>query len=336
MNSFRALRIHDEQGNVRAGIEHLRLDDLSAGDVVIQAAYSSVNYKDALAATGRGKIVRRFPLVGGIDVSGVVFSSSREQFQPGDPVLVTGCGLGEVYDGGYAEYVRVPAECVIPLPPGLSLFDAMAMGTPAFTAALALHRMEENGQRPELGPILVTGASGGVGNFAIDMFAAQGYELVVVTGKTDANDYLKALGASEIIARQSLQLDGRPLEKSLWGGAVDTVGGKMLGWLTRTVRAWGNIASIGLAGGSELHTTVMPFILRGVSLLGISSANCPASLRRQIWTRLAGDLRPRHLDLITQKTLRLDELMEEFDRMLAGNSRGRVVVQIASTTKLKP
>jgi len=326
MKTFRAFRIHQKNG---AAIEQLSLDELSAGDVVIRAAYSGVNYKDALAATGRGRILRRFPLVGGIDVAGTVCHSDTRKFRAGDDVLVTGCGLSESLDGGYAEYVRVPARCVVPLPAGLSLYETMAMGTPAFTAALALQRMETNGQRPEQGPILVTGASGGVASFVIDLFSARGYEVIAMTGKTDISAYLQALGAREVRHRQDLDMDRRPLGKARWGGAVDTVGGELLAWLTRTVHEWGNIASIGLAGGSELHTTVMPFILRGVSLLGISSANCPDDLRRTLWQRLGSDLHPSHLALITQETIPLEELMPSFEAMLAGRSRGRTVVKIS-------
>ncbi len=326
--NFRAFRIHDDHGKHRAGVEELTLDDLSAGEVVIEAAYSGVNYKDALAGTGKGKILRRYPLVGGIDVSGVVVHSDNEQFRAGDEVLVTGCGLSEIYDGGYAEYVRAPADCVVALPPGITLYEAMAMGTPAFTAALALHRMEEMGQRPERGPIVVTGATGGVGNLAIDIFSARGYAVTAITGKAQFNDSLKALGAKEVIDRYTLQMGTRPLEAAQWGGAVDTVGGETLSWLTRTVGEWGNIASIGLAGSHELHTTVMPFILRGASILGISSANCPCPLRRHIWQRLGTDLRPHHLDLIAHRTITLEQLMPTFEEMLAGNAYGRTVVDI--------
>ncbi|KFI22277.1 oxidoreductase [Nitrosococcus oceani] len=328
MESFRGLRIDREKEGIQARLETLHLEDLSPGSVVIRAYYSSVNYKDALAATGKGNILRRFPLVGGIDVSGVVESSADPRFRPGEKVLVTGYGLGSDHDGGYADYVRVPADWVVPLSEGLSLYGAMALGTAGFTAALAIQRMEDNGQRPDRGPVLVTGATGGVGNLAIDMLAGLGYPVVALTGKREAVENLKTLGASQILFRQELEMGQRPLEKGQWGGAVDTAGGDTLGWLTRTVLPWGNIASIGLAGGSELHTTVMPFILRGVSLLGISSADCPMPLRQRIWQRLATDLRPRHLNQIVTGRVSLEELLPIFEGMLAGAHRGRTVVKI--------
>jgi acrylyl-CoA reductase (NADPH) len=325
---FRAYRIRERNGVLQAGFERLTLDDLTPGEVVIQAQYSSVNYKDALAATGRGRVLRRFPLVGGIDVAGVVESSMDARFAAGDAVLVTGCGLGEDHDGGYAGRVRVPADWVVPLPDGLTQFEAMAIGTAGFTAALALDRMEQNGQRPGNGPLLVTGATGGVGSLAIDLFSAQGYEVVALTGKPDAEDYLLGLGATALLDRRQLEMGTRPLEKAQWGGAVDNAGGDTLAWLTRSVRPWGSIASIGLAGGSELHATVMPFILRGVSILGITSANCPMQRRRHVWQRLATDLRPRHLDVIVEATIDFDELPAAFERILSGMHCGRTVVKV--------
>lgn len=328
MKSFRALRIHQEQGVSRASLETLRLEDLSSGNVLIRGRYSSVNYKDALAVTGKGKILRRFPLVGGIDVAGTVEASDDSRFHIGDQVLVTGYGLSQDHDGGYAEYVRVPADWVVPVPESLSLFDVMALGTAGFTAALAIQRMEDNGQRPDQGPIVVTGATGGVGNFAIDLLAGRGYEAVAVTGKREAVKDLEELGARQVLFREELSMGRQPLEKMQWGGAIDNVGGDLLAWLTRTISLWGNIASIGLAGGSELHTTVMPFILRGVSLLGISSANCPMPLRRRIWQRLATDLRPRHLTRIVTATVPLDAVSAVSQQMLAGTHRGRTVVKI--------
>ncbi len=328
MQNFRAFRIHDQDGATRAGIETLSLNDLSPGEVVIEAHYSSINYKDALAGTGKGKILRRSPMVGGIDVSGVISSSDDGRFKRGDMVVVTGCGLSEVHDGGYAEYVRVPADWVIPLPEGLDAFQAMAIGTAGFTAALAIKRLEENHQSPEHGPILITGATGGVGSFAIDMLSGLGYEVVALSGKSDAGRYLKSLGASRVVDRYDLEMGTQPLEKTLWGGAVDNVGGDVLGWLTRTVKPWGNIVSIGLAGGAKLSTTVMPFILRGVGLLGVTSSNCPLTWRHSLWQRLSSDLRPRHLDAIVSETVTLNQLPEVFERMLAGKTRGRVVVSI--------
>lgn len=328
MHNFQAFRIHDEGGKTRAGIETINLSELSSGDVVIEAHYSSVNYKDALAGTSRGKILRRSPLIGGIDVSGVVASSEDKRFKAGDAVLVTGCGLSEVHDGGYAEYVRVPADWVIPLPQALDPFRAMAIGTAGFTAALAIKRLQENHQSPELGPILVTGATGGVGSFAIDMLSTLGFEVVALSGKSEAVPYLTSLEASRIVNRHNLEMGTQPLEKTQWGGAIDNVGGDILAWLTRTVSPWGNIVSIGLAGGVKLETTVMPFILRGVGLLGVSSSNCPLPWREPLWQRLGSDLKPRHLNKIVSETVTLQQLPDVFERMLAGQTRGRVVVSL--------
>jgi acrylyl-CoA reductase (NADPH) len=328
MAQFRACVVHDRGGSVTAAIEDIGLDDLAQGDVVIEVHYSSVNYKDALAATGRGRIMKRFPLVAGVDAAGVVSASSNPRFRAGDPVLVTGCGLGEQHDGGFAEFVRVPAEWVVPLPAGVSLFDAMALGTAGFTAALAIDRMEQNGQHPGLGPILVSGATGGVGSVAIDLLSGRGYSVTALTGKPDAAAYLEGLGASRVLERQSLVASDRPLLSAEWGGAVDNVGGGVLAWLLQTVGPWGSIASIGMAGGSELHTTVMPMILRGVSMLGITSANCPMEWRVRLWDRLATDLRPRHLDEIVTEIIRLEDLPRSFETLLAGSHRGRFVVAL--------
>ena len=330
MQRFNAFRIHlGEDDSTRAGIEPVTLDELSAGDVLIRVAYSAVNYKDALAGTGRGRILRRSPLIGGIDAVGEVVSSETDAFAAGQSVVVAGCGLSETRDGAYAGYLRVPADCVVPLPPGLSAFEAAVIGTAGFTAALAVQRLEENHQSPELGPILVSGASGGVGSMAVDMLAARGYEVHALTGKPDAcEEWLRKLGAHAVVDRRSVQFGTRPLEKAVWGGAIDNVGGEVLAWMTRTVRPGGNIAAIGLAGGVELHTTVMPFILRGVSLLGINSVDCAPALRRAVWSRLGGDLRPRHLQDIAGETVGLAELPRVFAQLMDGSVRGRVVVRV--------
>ncbi|MEZ5542562.1 MAG: YhdH/YhfP family quinone oxidoreductase [Pseudomonadota bacterium] len=326
MTQVRAFRIHDQHGDAR--LEILQQEALSPGSVVIRAQYSSVNYKDALAATGRGRILRRFPLVGGIDVAGVVVQSEDARCAVGAPVLVTGCGLGESHDGGFAELVRVPADWVVPLPDGLSLREAMVLGTAGFTAALAIDRMEQNGQTPAHGPVLVTGATGGVGSVAIDLLAGAGYEVIALSRKPDHDGYLAQLGASRVLDPAATVHGDAPLERALWGGAIDNVGGDTLAWLTRTVKPWGNIAGVGLAGGTGLHTTVMPFILRGVSLLGITSANCPPDRRRRIWRRLVTDLRPRHLDRMVAGEVTLDKLPGVFERVLSGSHRGRYLVAI--------
>ena len=328
MNRFRAFRIHSEEGKIAARFEEIGLDDLAPGEVVIRVTHSGINYKDALAATGAGKILRRYPLVGGIDLAGTVESSSDARFGPGAAVLVTGCGLSETHDGGYAQLARVPGDWVIPLPRGLDAFTAMALGTAGFTAALAIHRMEQNGQEPGGGPIAVTGASGGVGSIAIDMLSARGYRVVALSGKAAAVPYLKELGASEVLLRAGLELGSRPLENVRFGGAIDNLGGETLGWLTRTVDFWGNIASIGLASGAELSTTVMPFILRGVALLGINSSATRREMRLAVWQRIAGDLRPRHLERIVTRTIAFDELPTAFPDYIAGRVTGRTVVRI--------
>jgi len=330
MESFRAFRIHEENKKIVARVEQVKLDDLSPGEVVVRVTHSGINYKDALAATGAGKILRRYPLVGGIDFAGVVESSADPRYAPGNAVLVTGCGLSETHDGGYAEYARVRGDWVIPMPQGLDAAAAMALGTAGFTAAYAIHRMEQNGQTPERGPVVVTGASGGVGSIAIDMLSGRGYEVVAVSGKASSADYLKTLGAATIMLRQEIDFGSRPLEAARFAGAIDNVGGEMLTWLTRTVDFWGNIASIGLAGSAELKTTVMPFILRGVSLLGINSSATLRPARLEVWKRIATDLRPRHLDRIVTRTIAFDELPGAFAVHLDGSVTGRTVVKIAT------
>jgi len=324
--TFKAFRISEQDGKSRGSVVQASLDELSPGSVVIRAAYSGVNYKDALAGTGTGKVVRKFPLIGGIDVSGTVESSDDARFKPGDTVLVTGFDLGVSHDGGYAQYARVPADWLVKVPDGLSLLDAMAIGTAGFTAALSLDDMERNGLTPEGGPVIVTGATGGVGSVAIQLLAKRGYQVTAFTGK-DEGDYLRQLGATDVLPRSSVTFGTKPLEKAMWAGAVDAVGGDTLAWLTRTMMVGGTIASSGLAGGFELHTTVMPFILRGVKLLGIDSVACPSDRRAQIWRRLATDLRPPHLPTMI-KEIGLDGLHDAFSILLKGQARGRFVVKL--------
>ena len=328
-STFKAMRVHEEQGETECRVDRLTLSDLSEGDLVVEVKYSGINYKDALAGSGAGKIMRRLPMVGGIDFAGTVQSSEDPRYRPGQSVAVTGCGLSETHDGGFAEIARVPGDWVVPLPAGLDARAAMILGTAGFTAALAVVRMEDNGQSPHHGPILVTGATGGVGSLAISMLAGLDYEVVALTGKPSEAAYLKALGAAEVLDRNTLELGTRPLEKGLWGGAVDNLGGEVLAWLTRTVKPWGNIASIGLAASHKLETTVMPFILRAVCLLGINSVDTPRSLRLATWSRIAGDLKPRHLDRIGSTTIEFDQLPDYFQRYLDGSVVGRVVVHIA-------
>ena len=330
MEDFRAYRIDQQDGKIIAGFTTLTTDDLSEGEVLIKVSHSTINYKDALAATGAGKILRKFPLVGGIDLAGSVVKSEDGRFAAGDAVLVNGCGLSETRDGGYAEYARVSADSIVPVPDGLDAAQTMQLGTAGYTAALAIHRMEQNGQSPEGGPVVVTGATGGVGSVAVDMLDRRGYEAVAVTGKSEQVDYLKRIGASEILIRDDIDLGKRPLEKARWAGAIDNLGGDYLTWLTRTVDYGGNIASIGLAASHELKTTVIPFILRAVCLLGINSVDTPRDLRLQVWDRIGKDLKPRHLDVIGSRTIGFDELPGAFQAYIDGTVTGRTVVEICS------
>lgn len=323
---FKAFRIHADGGH-RAGIESIALDDLSPGEVVVKAAFSSVNYKDALAGTGSGRILRKPSLVGGIDVAGHVVASTDRRFREGDAVLCTGSGLSETRDGGYSEFVRLQAEWTLALPSGLSLRESMVLGTAGFTAGLALLRMERNGQAPDQGPVVVTGATGGVGTLAIDILTRAGYEAHAISGKAAHADFLRSLGAREVFPRDTLDAATRPLENARWAGAIDNVGDPVLAALTRVIQPYGNIASCGLAGGAGLATTVMPFIIRGVSLLGIASAGTARGQREQVWERLGGLWKPAHLDRIATRETALDGLLAVFPSMLAGESFGRTVVR---------
>ncbi len=328
MSSFKAFRINQVEKEIIAGFEQISVDDLTDGEVVINVKWSGINFKDVLAATGTGKILRQYPLNGGIDLSGVVMSSSDSRYKEGDEVLVAGCGLSETADGGYSEVARIKGDCIVPLPSGMSLKEAMALGTAGFTAAMAVARMETNGQTPEDGPIVVTGATGGVGSIAIDILASNGYQVTAFTGKAEQHDYLRQLGASEFIDRHTMEMGTRPLETAIWGGAVDNAGGETLAWLTRTVKPWGNIASIGLVDDYKLNTTVMPFILRGVALLGINSIEMPNAIRNELWGRLGSDLKPKNLDKITTNEVSFDNLPNTFDSFLKGSNWGRTLVKI--------
>jgi putative YhdH/YhfP family quinone oxidoreductase len=326
--TFKAFRIHNDAEGYRSGIEYISIDDLSEGDVVIRGEWSGINFKDALAATGKGKILKSYPMVGGIDVAGEVISSECERFAPGDKVLVTGCDLSEKRDGGYSQYLRLDSNNVIPLPAGLTTREAMGIGTAGFTAAISLYRMEALGQTPEAGPIVITGASGGVGSYAIDILTSAGYEAHAITGKVDQFDYLEELGARQCISRHDLHWGQQPLESVRWAGCIDNVGGDMLAGISRVIDLWGNIAVCGMAGGIGLHTTNLPMILRGVSLIGISSSNTPYKLREILWERLANQWRPRHLDTIISNEVSLDNLGRAFDLLMKGNALGRTVVNL--------
>ena len=330
MNKFKAYRIHEIEKKTVARFEEIGIDELDQGEVVIRVAYSCVNYKDALATTGAGKVIRRFPCVGGIDLSGTVVESGDGRFTKGDAVSATSYDIGVAHDGGYAEYARIPADWVVPMPRGMTLFEAMALGTAGYTAGLGVIRMEHNGLKPENGPVVVSGATGGVGGIAIDILSGLSYEVTALTGKENESAYLKSLGAREVLLRSSLDLAKiRPLEKTLWAGGVDNLGGEVLAWMASNMRQGGTIASIGLAASMSLNTTVAPFILRGVSLLGIDSGYTPMPLRREVWRRLANDMKPNHLkDLV--HTVPFEEIGGTFDKLIKGQMRGRFVVDMAA------
>ncbi|WP_448097975.1 acrylyl-CoA reductase family protein [Luteibacter yeojuensis] len=330
MTNFRAFRIHQDDAGYRAGIETMDTDALSPGEVLVKAEWSSVNYKDALAGTGKGKILRIFPLNGGIDVAGTVVASTSPAFKEGDKVLATGSGLSETRDGGYGEYVRLPAEWTVALPTSLTTREAMIIGTAGFTAALALLRMTDNRQTPALGPIAITGATGGVGMLGIDIFSRAGYEVHAISGKADRFDFLRMLGASECVDRHRLAFSGKPMDSAKYGGLLDNVGGTTLAGFLPLISPYGNAAICGLAGSPELSTTVMPFIIRGVSVLGVASAGTARDIRDEVWNRLSGEWRPRHLDAICTREVALEDVTGVFGTMLEGGSFGRTVVRVGS------
>jgi len=328
MNSFKIFRIHEREGKTVAGFEQAQLEDLDAGEVVVKVAYSSVNYKDALAGTGAGKVIRRFPCVGGIDLSGTVVESSDARFAQGDAVIATSFDLGVSHDGGYAEYARLPADWLVRAPRGMSLKHAMVIGTAGYTAALGVARMEHNGLAPQNGPVIVNGATGGVGSVAIDILAQRGYRVTALTGKDSESDYLRRIGASEVMLRSSIDVAKiRPLDKALWAGGVDNLGGDTLAWMLSTMQQSATVASIGLAANHAWKASVMPFILRGVSLLGIDSGYTPNPQRQQIWDRLADDLKPAHLDDMV-RVIPFSQLPGVFQDFLDAKVRGRIVVDI--------
>ncbi|MEP6701433.1 MAG: oxidoreductase [Betaproteobacteria bacterium] len=327
MDKFTAYRTFDEEGKIVSRFVEMTQDELDDGDVVIRAEYSSINYKDALSHDGTGRIIRRFPCNAGIDVAGEVIASTSDRVKPGDKAIVTSWDFGVAHDGGYSEYVRVPATWVVPMPEGMTTFEAMVLGTAGFTAGLAVERMEHDGLTPDKGPVVVNGATGGVGSVAIEILARRGYRVVALTGKPEEAAYLRSLGAAEILDRRTLDWGKRPLEKATWAGAVDNVGGDALAWMTRTMKQGGTIASCGLAASIDLKTTVMPFILRGVSLLGIDSGYWPMAPREKLWARLAGEWKPDQVAAaVTVVPLR--ELPHVFGNLLEGTMTGRYVVRI--------
>jgi acrylyl-CoA reductase (NADPH) len=329
MERFKAYKLTETpEKKIRAEFVDMALDDLDPGDVVVRVAYSDVNYKDALAATGKGKILRRPSCVGGIDLSGTVVSSQSPRFAKGDAVMGIGFDLGVSHHGGYAQYARVPAGWLTKLPQGLSLWEAMAYGTAGYTAGIAIVRMEHEGLKPANGPVIVSGATGGVGSIALSALARLGYHVVALTGKESESDWLKKLGAKEVLLRQSLPLEKiKPLDKSTWAGAVDNLGGEVLSWICSTMKDNGVIASIGLAASPSLNTTVMPFILRGARLLGINSGESSNDVRETVWRRLASDLKPPQLKEMA-RTVPFSKLPAAFDDFINSKVTRRVVVDL--------
>jgi acrylyl-CoA reductase (NADPH) len=326
---FRALVADKDGDDVTRGLRELSPGDLPEGDVTVRVEWSSVNYKDALAVSPKGRVAKGYPLVPGIDLAGEVIEGGGD-LGAGSQVLVHGHELGVGHHGGYAEVARVPADWVVPLPDGLSARDAMALGTAGFTAGLSVVRLEEHGLTPDRGPVLVLGATGGVGSTAVSILAGRGYQVHAATGKADEADFLRSLGASEILSREETSAESeRPMEKQRWAGVVDPVGGAATAYALRTTRYGGAVALSGLTGGTDLQTTVFPFILRGVSLVGIDSVETPADVRRTVWERLAGDLRPKGLEDQITREIGLDELDPFLDEVLAGRARGRTVVRVA-------
>jgi acrylyl-CoA reductase (NADPH) len=330
MDKFRAFRLEEVDRKMRAGFVDMTLDDLDPGEVVVRVAYSDVNYKDALAATGKGKILRRAACVGGIDLSGTVVSSQDARYAKGDAVLAAGFDLGVAHHGGYAQYARVPADWLVKLPQGMTLWEAMAFGTAGFTAGIGIVRMEQNGLRPENGPVIVNGATGGVGSIAIASLAKLGYQVVALTGKESESAWLKKLGAKEVKLRGEIDFsETKPLDKATWAGAVDNLGGEVLAWMASTMKVNGVIASIGLAASPGLNTTVLPFILRGASLLGINSTDAPSQdLRREVWRRLGADMKPPLLKEMC-RTIAFAELPKVFDDFIESRVSRRVVVDLS-------
>jgi len=325
--SFLACRVHREEKSIQHQLQMMEENQLSDGDVLIKVEYSGINFKDALGVTGKGKIYKQFPINAGIDCAGTVESSTDPRFNKGDTVLVNGCGLGENQDGGLAQKVRVPASWVIKMPNGLNSRTAMTVGTAGFTAALAIDRMEQNDQIPEQGPVVVTGASGGVGSFAVSMLSRLGYEVIAVSGREEHSGYLKSLGANKVVNLQQLELGSRPLEDARFAGVIDNVGGELLSGLIRHVDLWGNVACIGMAADANYRATVFPLILRGVSLLGVSSANCPMPRRERVWNRIGKELLPENIDSVVSKEVNLTDVSPCFNEILERKHRGRILVK---------
>lgn len=320
--------VDKNEDSFSVNVKEMTLAELPEGNVTIRVAYSSVNYKDGLACSPNGRIVKSYPFVPGIDLSGTVVESKDPRFHEGDEVIVTSYELGVSHYGGFSEFAKVPADWVVKLPQGLTLKEAMAFGTAGFTAALSIQRLEENGLHPDRGPVIVTGATGGVGSTAVSMLSKLGYHVVASTGKAAEHDYLHRLGAKEILSREEVTDTSRPLQKERWAGAVDPVGGKTLAYLLSTTKYGGSVAVSGLTGGAEFAGTVFPFILRGVNLLGIDSVYCPMEVRSKLWDRLASDLKPANLLESIGNEIALEELPSAVSAILKGEVRGRTIVRL--------
>ncbi|WP_374721802.1 NADPH:quinone oxidoreductase family protein [Peribacillus tepidiphilus] len=326
---FKALMVNKTEDDFSVGVKNISFNDLPDADVLIKVEYSSINYKDGLASIPNGKIVRSYPFIPGIDLAGVVVSSQDPRFREGDEVIATSYEIGVSHYGGYSEYARIPGDWIVPLPENLTLKEAMVFGTAGFTAALSIQRLEDNGLTPEKGKVLVTGATGGVGSLAVSMLAKRGYDVVASTGKDSEHDFLHKLGAKEILSREEVYSGTiKALDKQLWAGAVDPVGGEMLASVLSKIQYNGSVAVSGLTGGGNVPTTVFPFILRGVNLLGIDSVYCPMEVRKELWSRMATDLKPSTLLDLIQKEITLEQLPETLPTILKGQARGRIVVKL--------
>ena len=329
LQQFDALVVNKQDDRFSVNIQQLSLDDLPQGEVLIRVHYSGVNYKDSLASIPNGNIVSSYPIVPGIDMAGIVVSSEDSRFQEGDEVIATSYGIGVSQSGGYSQFARVPADWIVPLPDGLTLKEAMIIGTAGFTAALSVLRLEENNLTPDQGSVLVTGATGGVGSFAVSILAKLGYSVEASTGKESEHGYLKEIGAKTIVSREDVY-DGklRALGKQKWSGAVDPVGGEPLASVLSQIKYGGSVAVSGLTAGTSLPATVFPFILRGVNLLGVDSVNCPMDTRLKVWHRLATDFKLAHLEQLVQQEITIKELPDILPTLLKGEARGRTIVKL--------